>query len=301
MNRTKVDWLAGRTKQAPDDVLATLRPAFGPEGEMLHFEARKRGWMGYEASADICLANMCIGMAAWGGHQQRGWSHVSLTGKGCDWVRDWDVAQERLHSLGDWDARRVDLALDTFKGEASHEDVLAAYRLGQFSGGGRPPKMTQILPEDPDDGRTIYIGKRTSDKFIRAYEKGREMARGTGITAIDGVSVKDWYRVELELKAKDRPLPEDLIDRRDQYMAGSYPYLQKLLCDVEPEILVSLREKAPQMDLAAQLEKVRTQYGRLIFTATVAYHGDIGAVMEKITQKEHHQELLRAGVLLVDH
>jgi phage replication initiation protein len=149
------------------------------------------------------------------------------------------------------------------------------------------------------DGRTIYIGSRSGAKFLRSYEKGLQLANGA--SHIDGVAVADWYRNELELKAKEGPLPEDIIDRRDQYFAGSYPYFQQLLCDVEPEILVNLRDRVPQLELAAALAHVRKQYGRTLFTALHAHHGDISAVWDLIVGRQHCYDLVRAGVLLVDH
>jgi phage replication initiation protein len=300
MQRTKVDWLAGRARVNPGALMPALVPVFGHFGQFVRIEQRSRGWMGYECSADLRVMDMTAGMVAWGGDHQRGWAHVSITGQGCDWVPDWDAAQDSLSSLDQWEPRRVDIALDTFKRETSHEDMLAAYRAGGFTTRGRPPKCQQIIGEDPADGRTIYVGSRTSDKFLRGYEKGLQLAR-PGATHIDGVPVEDWYRVECEFKAKEGPLPQDIIDRRDQYLAGAYPYLQTLLADVEPEILVNLRERIPQLDLAAALEQVRTQYGRTLFTALVAYGGDFGAVWSKVVGTEHSLDLVRAGVLLVDH
>lgn len=301
MQRTKVDWLAGRTRADPATLASGLAPMFGLEGQWLHLEARKHGWMGYASAADILVAHMPVGLAAWGGDHQRGWTHVSMTGQGCDWVRDWDVGQECLSQLAGWEPRRVDIALDTFKRETSHEEVLAAYRSGRFTTRGRPPKLQQVIGELPEQGRTIYIGKRTSGKFLRCYEKGRQLAEPQGLAEIDGVPVADWYRVELELKAKDAALPADIIDRRDQYLAGSYPYLQALLSDVEPELLVNTREKVPQLCLADALANIRTQYGRTLFTAMVAYGGDISAVWGKIVGHEHNAELLHRGVSLVEH
>lgn len=299
--RTKVDWLAGRTRAEPSEVVGRLVPMFGEAGEWLNLQHTGRGWMGYQSSATLRVAEMDVGMVAWGGANQRDWTHISLTGQGCDWVGDWDTGQECLDTLGGWEPRRVDIALDTFKRETSHEAVLAAYRAGGFTTRGRPPKLKQIIGEDPTDGRTIYVGTRTSDKFLRCYEKGLQLAEAQGLTHIDGVAVSDWYRVELEVKAKDSPLPADIIDRRDQYLAGSYPYLQQLLSDVEPEILVKTRERVPQLCLADALAHIQTQYGRTLFTALVAHHGDITAVWSKIVGRKHNPDMLRAGVLLVEH
>ena len=154
------------------------------------------------------------------------------------------------------------------------------------------------------DGRTVYIGNRDQSKFLRAYEKGYELISGIqsdlDITHIDGVPVGDIYRLELELKPKNAPLPVDLIERRDQYFAGSYPYLQSVI-SVEPEVFQTRRERAAQLSLDAALSQIRKQYGSTLFTALTAYHGDVGAVWEKVVGKKHNQSLLDAGVLMVEH
>ena len=41
MNRSKIDWLAGRTHAKPEAVIEALKPAFGPEGQWLNASRRK--------------------------------------------------------------------------------------------------------------------------------------------------------------------------------------------------------------------------------------------------------------------
>lgn len=306
MNRTTIDWWAFRTQGEPLDVLQALRGAYGPVGELVRLVPRSHGWQGYEQSAEVQIGDMGVGLVAYGGEAQRGWVYASLTGKGCHWLVDWDRAQEAIEALPAYDARRVDIALTTGDGLVGHESVLAAYRAGGFQTGGRPPTCRQVIGEDPRDGRTIYVGSRERDKFFRGYEKGYEMARGLldkgmDVTHIDQVPIADLYRLELELKAKSAPLPDDIIERRDQYFAGAYPYLQSVLSEVEPEILVLRREREPQLDLARALANIRRQYGATLFTALMAHHGDFGAVWAKIVGRDHNPALLAAGVLLVDH
>jgi DNA relaxase NicK len=108
------------------------------------------------------------------------------------------------------------------------------------------------------------------------------------------------YRLELELKAKSGELPADLIDNRDQYFAGAYPYLQHVLHDVVPEIMVIDRKLAPRLTLERALEHIREQYGSTLFTALTVHQGDIGAVWSKVCGRTHNDALLRAGALLVD-
>lgn len=304
MNLTKVDWLGFRTRSEIPEALNGLRGVFGPLSDTFHVKQRKNGWMGFDQAADLCLADMKIGQIAYGGESQKGWVRVDLSGRGCEWVADWEEADDSLSRLPGYQTRRVDIALDTFKREVTHDKVVAAHRAGQFATGGKPPSMVKIEPEDPREGKTVYVGKRDQGKFLRAYEKGFELISKMGkeidICAIDGIPIGDIYRLELELKAKNADLPVDLIDKRDQYFAGAYPYLQSVL-DVEPEIFSQSRERGPQRDLEAALQIMRHQYGSTLFTALAAHHGDVGAVWEKIVGVKHNENLLAAGVLLVDH
>jgi phage replication initiation protein len=302
MNLTKIDWLGFRTQAEIPAALAALQGAYGSVGEHLKPIPRKRGWMGYEQAADLSLGGMQVGLIAYGGENQRGWVSVNITGRGCEWMRDWEQADDALGRLPGYQNRRVDIALDTYKRETSHEGVLAAYRAGQFAIHGRPPSLSQIVPEDPTEGRTIYIGKRDQGKFLRAYEKGYQLAKDypVEVSHIDGAPIEDIYRLEVEFKAKNSVLPLDIVDKRDQYFAGAYPYLQSVLA-VEPEIFTQARERGPQRDLEAALENIRYQYGSTLFTALTAFHGDVGAVWEKIVGKKDNEALVALGVLLVDH
>ena len=300
MNSTKIDWLSYRTKAEIPAVIAGLRDVFGEFGGKVSATPRKGGWMGFEQSADLSIDRMKIGMMAYGGAAQKSWVSVNLTGKGCAWVPNWQTADEVLADQEHYQARRVDIALDTYRREVTHDTVLEAHAAGQFGGNGRPPSLKQILS---GEGNTIYIGKRTNGKFFRGYEKGHELVKNYpagSVTEIDGVPIADIYRCELELKASRAPLPADLIENRDSYFAGCYPFLQNVL-DVQPAIFNQAREREPQRDLEAALENIRQQYGPTLFTALAAYGGDIGAVWNKIVGMRHHAELVEAGVLLVEH
>lgn len=330
MNRSKVDFWAFRARADLGAIEKGLGGVFSGCPQSPRLDYRKTGWKGYESCADVLLGEMAVGIVAHGGEAQRGWAYIGITGRGCEWVKDWDLAQEAAEGCPDYEAKRVDLAVDTFSKDIGFDAALAAYRAGEFApagAGGRPPKCTTIVGERPEDGRTINVGNRERDKFFRGYEKGKQLL-GPTITAamqkdpeafdwadwveetmptldeagnLRSVSMWDWFRHELELKPKTAPLPEDIIDRRDQYFAGAYPYLSKVLQDVEPEALVMRRERGPQLDLMLALANARRMYGDTLFTAMVAYHGDIGAVWAKVVGNKHNQNLLRAGVLLVEH
>lgn len=281
---------------------------FGTSGQGVALKHLERGILGFQQGASIVIGDMLIGRMDYGGESQKGWVRVDLTGKGCEWVQDWEAVQG-VELLPSAQVRRLDLALTTWRGEVGHETVLQAHKAGRFITRGRPPVLAQITSSDPRAGRTCYIGKREqSDKFMRCYEKGYELAakaeaRGLPgyLTEIDGFKVEDIYRCEVELKAASTEIPWEVVERRDQYFAGAYPFCADILPGVEADILQRRPERAPQTDLAVALENCRVQFGPTLFTALMAYQGDMTAVWDKVIGDHHSQTLLEAGVLLVDH
>ena len=304
--KTTVDWLRFRTQTEPRDVLEALRPMYGSAGPGLKLQHLNRGIMGFQQGAVINIADMPIGRIDFGGESQRGWVRVDISGKGCEWVQDWQ-ALEPIEALPSAQLRRLDLALTTWNGEVNHDQVVAAHTAGRFTIR-RPPKLQQILSSDPRAGRTCYIGEREkSDKFMRCYEKGFELAakfasRLPGeITHIDGKRIEGIYRCEVEFKATVTDIPWEVIERRDQYFAGAYPFCGDVLPGVEADILMRRPQRAPQIDLKAALDNCRIQYGPTLYTALRAYGGDLTAVWDKIVGDHHNQALVEAGVLMVEH
>jgi hypothetical protein len=53
--------------------------------------------------------------------------------------------------------------------------------------------------------------------------------------------------------------------------------------------------------MAAALENCRVQFGPTLYTALMAYGGDMTAIWDKIVGDHHSLPLVEAGVLLVDH
>lgn len=114
---------------------------------------------------------------------------------------------------------RVDVAHDCYQGEYTVDQADADFDDGGF----RLPKS----PTDPDcerrgnwkringKGRSFYVGQRTSGKFLRVYEKGKQL----------GDASSPWVRVELELKSVDRVIPFDILINPGCYLSGAYPAL----------------------------------------------------------------------------
>lgn len=305
--KTSIDWLRFRAQAEPRDILQSLKPMFGESANLLKLNHLNKGILGFQQGAQIVLGDMPVGRMDYGGESQKGWVRADISGKGCEWVQDWERATD-IEELPSAQIRRLDIALTTWAGEMTHEQVVQAHTEGRFITRGRPPVLQQITSSDIKAGRTCYIGKREqSDKFMRCYEKGLELAAKYGskipgsVTHIQGSKVEDIYRCEVELKAASTDIPWEVIERRDQYFAGAYPFCADILPNVEADILKRRPEKESQLSLATALENCRIQYGPTLYTALMAYGGDMTAIWDKVIGDHHNQQLLEAGVLLVDH
>jgi DNA relaxase NicK len=305
--KTTIDWLRFRVQAEPRDILEAMRPMFGGHGKNLHFDFQKHGMLGFQQGAKIIMADVPVGRMDYGGESQKGWVRVDVPGQGCEWVTDWDAVSE-VESLPDAQVKRLDIALTTWEGQITHDTLVNAHAAGRFITRGRPPELTRIEKSEERSGQTCYVGTREkSDKFFRGYEKGKELAAKFGvrtpgeITHIDGFRIEDIYRCEVELKSVTKEIPWEVIERRDQYFAGAYPFCADVLPGVEADILVGRPQRVPQMTLAAALQQVQKQFGSTLFTALHAHQGDYMAVWDKIVGDKHNPRLTEAGVLLVEH
>lgn len=339
--KTTIDWFGFRTKDTPDVITASLSDCFPDRYQVsaLPRKAGWRSFeRSYDLMLTDRHGNPetdCarIGMVMSGGEAVRGWTLASIDGSGCAWMDDWGRAMDVCtDTLKTFDLKRVDIALDRYDG--SHfDDVDLAWSAGEFCppGGGKKPKAKPIASRRPEDGQTYYVGSRESAKFYRGYEKGLQIL-GPMLTAAhdrdesgqsaleiylsheariiqndDGekvaqiVNIRDWWRDEVEFKPVNQPLPLDLVENRDQYFAGAFPYLAKVLPTADVQTLCTRRDRMPQVDLAKALEIIKIQYGSTIKTALQAYQGDIGLLLSKIVGHKHNKALIDAGVLLVDH
>lgn len=328
--KTSVDWFAFRSKDSPDVLASSLADSFG--GYELFIQPRKGGWMGFEHSADLMLKGAHIkpgeaariGLVAHGGDVVKGWSMCSLSGIGCGFVGDWGQVMEECSGLDSFELKRVDIALDRYDG--SHfDEVQKEWREGGFSptGAGRPPRAKVVAAVGGEGGSTFYVGTRRGAKFYRGYEKGfqfiersldkakndeeRYEAMTQLMRCVDDsgrlvlTDMRNWWRDEVEFKPVKCTLPLDIVECRDAYFTGAYPYLSRVLPEVESHVFVKREVKVQQLLLKQALAQVKAQYGPTLFTAMMAYEGDITAVWDQIVGNRHNRRLLESGVMLVEH
>lgn len=326
--KTSVDWFAFRSKDSLDVLASAIADSFG--GYELFMQPRKGGWMGFEHSADLMLKGAHIkpgeaariGLMASGGDAVKGWSMCSLSGIGCGFVADWGQVMEECSGLDSFELKRVDLALDRYDGSHFRE-VQNAWEAGGFSTNGRPPRAKAVTAVGGSGGSTFYVGSRQGAKFYRGYEKGFQFIEPALDKAKDDeqafdahmqlmpctdehghrcmVYVRDWWRDEVEFKPVRCTLPLDIVECRDAYFAGSYPYLSRVLPEIEAHLFVKREVKVQQLLLNQALAQIQKQYGPTIYTALMAYDGDITAVFDRIVGNRHNPRLLEAGVMLVEH
>lgn len=252
-----VDWL-GFTLDLPSEKVKTwlfdeLQSVFG----LYVTEVKKAGWNGYERSAEI--GNH--GLVAWGGKFQRGTVHVEVNGTGCSQVLNWAKVQAwgmKYHAR----ITRIDLAHDDLEGEHCNINRILEWHDQQgFNCGGRNAKIKLAGDwHDLTDGRTIYVGTR-GNKMLRCYEKGKQLD--------DPES--PWFRVELELRNKNRLLPWDMLTRPGQYLAGSYPCLSFLSTE---QIKLKTLQKATEMSLESMTLNASRLSGKAINVLMKVHNGD---------------------------
>lgn len=309
--KTHIDWLRFRAQTEPRDILNALKPAFPAISDKFRLQFQPRGMLGFQQAALICADDFVLGRMDYGGESQKGWVRVDIPGKGCEWLQPEEVGL--IEELPSSQIRRLDIALTTWEGEVNHEQVVQAHESGGFTTSGRPPNLQRIL--NSYGGDTCNIGKREkSDKFFRGYQKGHEMLAKVRARLPAGevtqilmphknqyAHIDNIYRCEVELKAVSSDIPWEVIERRDHYFAGAYPFCSEILPNVDGDILKRRPEREAQASLSAALENCRIQFGPTLFTALHAYHGDMTAVWDQIIGERHSQPLIEAGVLLVEH
>lgn len=306
--KTTIDWLTFRCRDNPYQVLAALSPAWGMSSDLVTFKGGLKGKDGWLYAGQLLLAgDIVLGRIDYGGDSQRGWTRVSLSGTGCQWVGDWSAVVRMGAFLTEATIKRLDIALTTFNGEVSDLRVANAHASGGFTAGGRPPVMQSIGSSDPRAGRTRYIGSRKSHKFLRCYEKGFELLKDVPasirdqVLTIEGHQVENIYRVELELKDVDKLIPWEVIDGRDDVFSSAYPFCAELLPSMNVWRMPSLPDFKEKATLDCALNNCRTAYGGTLRAALMAFNGDRDRLLDAVLAEQPSSALVEAGILTVDH
>lgn len=258
----KVDWLTVTWRPEPDEhVVATVMDLLSGMGVKVQAEGGA-GHFGFQHGARLYVLlddgkHHQVGLLDWGGERMRGRARLDLSGSACSRIASWQPMQDWLYTQWEPTITRVDLAVDCLDGEFTVDDARQWLLDGEFTAGtGAPPRHStpgDWLSEQPYYGRTLEIGRRENGKMLRAYEKGLQLAPGTG---------DKWTRFEVEIRNKDREIPLDVITRCDEFFVGAYICLQRLLPVAGERI--ATHQKEGELSLETMVHHASVGYGKLV-------------------------------------
>lgn len=247
LDRVRPDWVRVTFSDTGlSDVLEVVSRLFGFGVEAF---ARERGLIGFTSLVEFKRGGVVFARYAFGGHQQRGRAMVEVSGAACERVAAWgelvEFAEARAGRL-----TRLDLCLDS--DAVTVEAAIAAWRAGEFKARGRPPSASLVDDLGSGRGRTFYVGRRGGDRFLRVYEKGRQL----------GEAGSTWVRVELELLAATSVLPLAGMLDAEALFAGAYSWLASLIgaAGTRPERV----KRATVVEVGRAVEVARQQVGGVI-------------------------------------
>jgi len=198
-----------------------------------------------------------MGFVCFGGQRQK--MGITLNGLGC------------ANAAAGWEKRlfdfltkiaiqpqisRIDLAHDDFTGaylsvdwaeQQWHEHGFTART------GGLPPEIQRVgnWHRPSGKGRTLTIGRRTSGKFLRFYEKGRK----------EGDKNSLWCRAEFEFKSSDRVIEFDVLLHPSDYFCDGYPCISQFAKTETPK-RHELKVQTAHIVMDAYVENVNVAYGK---------------------------------------
>lgn len=261
-----VDWLAFTVRPIGNIepwISPFLNTCFGISTD--NWKTTARGWCGYQHRIDLGK----LGLLAYGGEHQKGTIHVELNAHACARAKDWAAIRAWGEST-EAKISRIDLAHDDLTGQFININVVRAwYEAEGFHCSGRPP--TPHLRDDlgTGKGKTFYVGERQHGKMARCYEKGKQL----------GDPLDPWFRIEVELRSRNRVIPWDIVTRPGCYFAGAYPCLEKF--GSAPE-----RIRTVQRALTISYDKmehwVREAAGPALNVMCEAHEGDAAGVLARV-------------------
>jgi phage replication initiation protein len=208
-------------------------------------------------------------------------ARVELSGRGCEaWEgrapgtphlpRRWGVLRAKLERGPAVWLTRVDIACDLYDGARGVDMAMQLHSAGCFDNRGQRPNMQSINDHGSKKGRTVYIGSQQSAKYLRVYEKGRQL----------GDRESEWVRWELQIRNAGGAIPLHVITLPAAALRAAYKALQWVSdtwtrCHVPKQ-----RAKSTAANAIAWL---RRQYGATLkWLADHTDAGDLPRVVESL-------------------
>lgn len=234
---------------------------FAPDSGIAVEGECKGGRRGYQHHFQLLTPDgESCGDIAFGGERQLGTVSVELTGAGCARVaaaRPFAEAWGHVRVMLDTVSGRITefhVAHDDYAGVRNLQTAREMYEGGSFDGAYKRPALKSDGWND-GSGETIYIGKKTATRQLVVYEKGREQGLRDGD---DGV---EWTRWEARFYARNRAIPNEVVEAPWEYMVGEFPCLSWIsACMTVMRVAV----KRSIANLHGSIRNVQRQYGAFI-------------------------------------
>lgn len=177
-----VDWIRATTKHhSISDVISRFK--FGFEIEDW---ATSKGFNAY----DSCIQNPYGHLVMWSTAYENQGVNIMFDGRSCNELHEagYDLIEiVKWLSEEEFKFTRLDLAIDIRQVQI---DIIELFN-SEYTGSINNEPDLYMKGRNARGGATIYLGSRTSEKFIRIYDKAKQRK----------ISDIFWTRVELELKA----------------------------------------------------------------------------------------------------
>lgn len=177
---TVIDWLS-----------VTYTPGIegGMQDRMTYFNSDVRHDIKPKFGYHYASEDNCKSVIMWGSDSDRMGTHLYHSGSALKCLMDRGVSPFEMvthyHNTGG-KITRLDVAFDIMDPEFTITELHKSLTSGTYNGTIR--KWSHI--HSADNGETLYLGARSSEKFVRVYNKAAETG-ARGLT---------WIRVEVELK-----------------------------------------------------------------------------------------------------
>lgn len=251
----RFDWYTASIGAAPDDVIGCLQASF--DLSEVRPSTPKNG---YERAYLVARGETVLARVQYGGSAvgARVWANASGD-------QAPEFAEVVRRNFNGHRLLRADVAIDY--DEEGAWDSLAGLAIQTADAYGLKVKHVGDFHRE-QDGRTIYIGSRTSAAMQRLYEKGKQLGRSP-----------NWVRQELELKPQNEnaKVLYGLVSPEEMYQATKWTqHIWEVLngpsAAVRPAAAGSIRK---QSDDERALEFMAKQYGNVLRRLLEAKGGDL--------------------------
>lgn len=176
------DWYQATIASHPSDVFSALEKAY-PHTDLRPAKPAN----GYTHGGELVLGDSKLLRAMWGG--VNGEAAVHCISSGSNSPRFADFTRK---NFPDHQVSRADVAID-YNEKDSFKRL--SKLLKDFAMGTRLKTAVAGDWIKGNQGRTLYLGGRTSSTYLRLYEKGKQLGMGAN---------PDWTRCELEVKPSSK-------------------------------------------------------------------------------------------------